>query len=317
MKSSTEATDTSTNSSPAEEDDWNLPCDFHLFAQYETRQVYCSPSRSFEMKCVESLTPIDMMNLSNGVHDATGFCVWTGSFLFIAALPTLTASYFSGKDVLELGCGTGIDGIALFLSPEKDTGTAWRPPNHLVLTDADPGALELCRSNMLLAAQNQKHISEDQYTVRTLTWGEDCPASLRHTFHTAYAADILYDIDMLPRILHTVHQCLIPAPGSSWILSHVPRACYRSHHVQEQSLHEKEALSNTEEAQAKSSSFVIQKDNLEDFIIEQTIASGLELVTVIRPEMLPSFPIPPDALNAKSLQEMQEIGASILVFSLP
>jgi hypothetical protein len=62
--------DTSTNDPPQQqtacEDDWNLPLDFHLFAQHEKQ------SRNVEIECVEALTPLDMMHFSAGTHDATG-----------------------------------------------------------------------------------------------------------------------------------------------------------------------------------------------------------------------------------------------------
>ncbi|KAL7557869.1 hypothetical protein ACA910_010920 [Epithemia clementina (nom. ined.)] len=92
----------------------------------------------FWLECVRSLTPLDMMNLSHGIHDATGNCVWTGAFLFLAALSsslllsssssstttTMTMSttttsilqpYIQNRTILELGSGTGLAGLSCLL----------------------------------------------------------------------------------------------------------------------------------------------------------------------------------------------------------
>lgn len=94
-------------------DDWKLEFDFHVFAQHEARKI-SSPhlkvssdtddsndddERYILVECVESLTPVDMMNLGAGIHDATGHCVWMGAFLLMDALPCLQ-SYFHEKRVV-------------------------------------------------------------------------------------------------------------------------------------------------------------------------------------------------------------------------
>ncbi len=45
---------------------------------------YSSPTTILlKLQCVESLTPIDMMNLSNGDNDSTGHRIWMGALFFI------------------------------------------------------------------------------------------------------------------------------------------------------------------------------------------------------------------------------------------
>jgi len=152
----------------------------------------------FEVECVERLTPIDATNLGSGRHDATGHCVWTGAFLLVASLPlpfaswtskttmssssstsssstttaTTSSTTFAGRyfgnrrRILELGCGTGIGGIALLRyyaygggggGDEEQQRRQQQQQQHertgpslVCLTDADPDALALCRRNCRL-----------------------------------------------------------------------------------------------------------------------------------------------------------------------
>ena len=260
-----------------EEDDWKLPLDFHLFAQHERHSVYVSSTESFEIECVEALTPLDMMSLSSGVHDATGFCVWTGAFLFIAAIDELRR-YFSGKRVIELGCGTGIAGLGLLRSRSA--------PSYLCLTDADPNALRLCEKNCGLNVRGDS--SGAACSIETLTWGTPLPLSIKAgSFDTVFAADILYDIGMLRAVLKTTKGCL--RNGGCFVLSHVPRACFNSDNP--------------------------PVENLEEYIIQQAKQYGLQLQSILRPrDISREEEIPVDALNSMTLQEMDDIGAAILVF---
>ena len=269
-------------------DDWNLEFDFHVFAQHEARKI-SSPhvkartdgERYILVECVESLTPVDMMNLGSGIHDATGHCVWMGAFLLMDALPLLGV-YFHGKRVIELGCGTGIGGIALVCSENA-------LPSMLTLTDADPNALELCGRNC-----EHNTLDPSQYSVVPLTWGEKLAAGLLKDgdpkFDTVLATDVLYDIGLLPPLFRTAVDCL--GGTGTFVLSHVPRACYSSDHP--------------------------PVNNLEDHIIERAREFGFHLTKLLRPSDLGEEPCRPrDALNADvSLNEMGQVGAAILIFDL-
>jgi predicted nicotinamide N-methyase len=192
-----------------QEDDWNLPLDFHMFAQHESHSIYLNSARDFQIECVESLTPLDMMNLSTGTHDATGHCVWTGAFLLIAAIDRLK-EIFRGRRVIELGSGTGIGGIALLLSGESSA------PSFLSLTDADPNALALCRRNC------ESNLDEYQYQLEEVVWGTPLRASVpANSFDVVVAADVLYDIGFLPLLLTTATECLTDV--GYFVLVHVPR----------------------------------------------------------------------------------------------
>ncbi len=106
-----------------------------------------------EIRCMESLTPLDMLDLSNGFSDATGNRIWMGAVFFLecmvrqislqarenkeaqgstkynkheqqkCALLNLRAKLFHKKRVLELGSGTGASLIAIGLAGARNETT--------------------------------------------------------------------------------------------------------------------------------------------------------------------------------------------------
>lgn len=288
-------------------DDWKLDLNFHLYAHHELRAIYSrnlrsnidnhhnalgGPEQSSSMmwvECVESQTPLDMVNFGHGIHDATGNCVWSGAFLFIEALHLLE-DYFRGRSVIELGSGTGVGGISLLCS------SPLYHASHVTLTDADPNALEVCRRNC-----QHNHLSESSYSVHELIWGTPVPEAIwtargRYKpddyFDTVFATDVLYDIGSLPALFQTAVECLGPS-GGSFLLSHVPRACYSSLHP--------------------------PVGNLEESIIEQARLYGFGLEKILRPLHLHhpegEMARPKEALNyAVSLEELDKMCAAILIF---
>eukprot|EP00977_Amphora_coffeiformis_P013137 scaffold3400_cov169-Amphora_coffeaeformis.AAC.1 len=270
-----------------------------------------------------------MVNLGNGIHDATGHLVWTACFLWLAALqtnevalPSCSSSSSSSSSssptttttvrILELGSGTGLGGLALLRHVPQNTIDE-QPPCHVTLTDADPEALDLCRRNAIL--NGVKACT----TVRPLTWGtsiDDVPIELRGTMDVVLAADILYDIRMVPAIRQTALTCCKPHTGVFY-LAHVPRACFTSKTTATTTLQSVDG-------------------SLEDYIIQEMTKSSesdvaddddenevsFSLVRIIRPlDLLSSGWQPPpkssssiNFINDTSLQEMQDVGAALFVF---
>jgi ribosomal protein L11 methylase PrmA len=307
-------------------DDWNLPMEFHLFAKHETHVLHlntpvvakhCHNHRNLdredgatlELECVESLTPLDMIGLSSGAHDATGHCVWTGAFLLIATLDAPTTDYtndessgsvtlpssilslvFKSKCVIELGSGTGIGGIALSKSHSCR-------PKRIFFTDADPDVLALCqrncKRNLSPGAESDQVGPENVLKWRTvkLTWGQDpLPSEIKpSSFDAVLATDVLYDIGLLPALLRTASACLVR--GGHFCLSHVPRACFNSENQ--------------------------PVDDLEGHIVDQAERHGFKLAATIRPrDCQQSTRIPPSALNYIKMCDLDQVGAAILVFAL-
>ena len=167
------------------------------------------------------------------------------------------------------------------------------------MTDADPEALKLCRTNCEL---NQ--LPTCDYDIESLFWGEEIRSSskiaLCSPYDVVFATDVLYDIALLVPLVQTAYQCL--CQDGYFILAHVPRACYTSTHP--------------------------AVTNLNDYIIHCTTTDGgFDLITIIHPNDLHYHdtttsssiitnhsPFPKDALNSITLQEMQDIGASIFIF---
>jgi Lysine methyltransferase len=268
------------------------------------------------------LTPIDMINLSDGDHDATGHCVWLGAVMFIAAIPLLRKYGYVGNQecissfdhphrIIELGCGTGIASMALLLSvppnnesvdspdaimDEAASGISARIRSSMFacFTDADPDSLEVCRRNCVL-----NELPTSSYQVVPLSWGEaDLPPAIEAgSFGTVIATDVLYDIGLLSPLLATARQCLWSEANTStrqtgaFILSHIPRACFNSENP--------------------------PVACLEDYIIQRAACDGFILDRLIRPaEINPDdIPVNKDLVHWQ-LADLIEVGGAILVFCL-
>ena len=150
---------------------------------------YPMTNMTMTIHCVESLTPLDMINLSNGHHDSTGHRIWMGALFFIECfvcplelgLPTNSNYHndekekmvqllsewriklFHKKDVLELGAGTGASGISIMIAgayansyhgeSEKEgrrsANTIIAQPNCMIFTDSDTDVIKLCKENII------------------------------------------------------------------------------------------------------------------------------------------------------------------------
>jgi len=243
-------------STPIFEEEWDLPQDFNLFSTHEVRTIHFPKIKGnnhpnfLQIECLEPSSPLDIMNTSTSEHqyDATGHCVWAGALLLVACIhdPLIVKCTTNGQRMVELGCGTGIGGLAMMLAC-KDAG-----PDTVCFTDYDPAALKVCQRNCSL-----NKLSRESYSVCRFTWGEGNAADAIGMFDVALATDVLYDVDLCSPLFSTVSQCL--SLDGTFILSHVPRACYNE--------------GNPPEA----------IENLEQYIINIARDYGLSLRKVIRP----------------------------------
>lgn len=298
------------------EEDWSAVMNLG-FARHERKIVNIDQGQSLEFECVSCLSPLDMMNLSNGLHDATGHKLWMGAYMFIEGVirqrtemtekngfdPSLL---FANKRVLELGCGTGVAGLALYYNKHGIQ------PSWLTLTDSDPETIELCKTNF---NRNLKEASSAKCAIGRLVWGESrsnaqlhqCTTDSLHgidvakgetknkcsspdptlmMYDTVMATDVLYDIASLEPLLKTTKSCL--KKQGYFTLSHVPRASLE------------EEVSTTDE-------------RLEAHITKVAASHGLAYCAAIRPRDLARI-FNGTALNSFSFEEMENIGAAILVY---
>jgi len=231
------------NLGEATEEDWSslIPDGTGLLPTYEEITIPLFPDQnvSLNLKCLtrRQLSPLDITNsLSTGDHDATGHHVWLASYFFldviVRPLETKTLSIeqirekiFFGKRILELGCGTGIAGIALMMAiTEQASGKIHQCYPALFMTDADPDALQLCKINCKI------NDLKCPVFVTTLQWGTDCwieedrqlnTVLNRESFDTVFAADAVYDLEVLPLLMKSAFEALLPK--GNFALSHVPR----------------------------------------------------------------------------------------------
>jgi len=209
-------TENKTKNNDIVEEDWSLsfPATYSQsttggFAQHEEHRIQIMDhdtvnDRSMDLvfDCAPCLSPLDMMNLFHGYHDATGHKVWMGAYVFIEGMIRTSSmrSYFSNKRVLELGCGTGVAGLALYfkqsLLSEKgggggsDSEDLQSPPSFLTLTDSDSEAIQLCRRNFhknkarLKTRQNKQEqepqLSKSITTSSSLTCRRSIPLAIGH-----------------------------------------------------------------------------------------------------------------------------------------
>eukprot|EP00979_Chaetoceros_neogracilis_P014781 scaffold4897_cov272-Chaetoceros_neogracile.AAC.3 len=239
-----------------EEEHWELPSDFDLFAKHKARKVFYpsydgTPStRYFNIECIEPDSPLDILNKDTSTHeyDATGHCVWAGAFLLISCIRELNCFSLGGKRMIELGSGTGIGGLAVMLSNANEQ----QKPSHVCFTDNDPAVLKVCKRNCDL-----NHLPEDTYTIEELTWGHEETSDQMELFDIALATDVLYDVDLIEPLFTSVAR-MISSEGL-FILSHIPRACYNE--------------GNPPEA----------VEDLEKYIIDQAAVYGFCLDRIIHP----------------------------------
>ena len=304
---------------------------FSLTATHEVMEIPLGQQRRvMKVMSMQQLSPLDMIYSSseldgegregatpapfNDGNDGTGHLVWLAALAFIYLLEeggengeaSLLQDLFDHRRIVELGCGTGAASIATLLLTR---------PQYLVMTDADPQALQLSRKNCQI-----NHLDGDfdgLYQIVALEWGNqkqiDNAISLLNTFNdkadhhhpqqsppflfdTVLATDVIYDLKLIQPLLETVVR-LLP-PGGHFVLSHVPRFCLPDNENKD-SNNLNDATTDTEgltssslfsttttttATKSKLRSCPFQR--LERHITECAQSVGLELQQLIRPDQV-------------------------------
>ena len=141
-------------------------------------------------------------------HLQSGQYIWPAS---IAAANYLIQRWDSlqCKEVLELGSGCGITGIAV----SKMAGV-----QSVIMTDYDLGSLQLISENIQLNGSNDS--IRDISTSHYLEWGAPIPPAIQQLplfpsdgFRLVVGADLVYSKDVIPALLRTVRSLLHESLG--------------------------------------------------------------------------------------------------------
>lgn len=183
-----------------------------------------SGAHAVVVRCVRDLSPLDMIDLANGVADATGHKVWSGAELFVAFLARSTglrrwcSSEGSGRrSAVELGCGTGLSGLALAASTDL---------RLVLLTDGHEGVVEFATGNAALNAT----LGRTAVQVRRLEWNDRAAIDAARAeaqridvsrgdageagFDLVIATDVIYDEDVVEAMVHAA-AALVGLPSTS------------------------------------------------------------------------------------------------------
>ena len=288
-------------------------------------------SCKLHLDCIENLTPVDIMNLYNGIEDATGNKFWMGAKLFIEAFAVVRGDFpnnnliqnwkrklFNDKTILELGCGTGASGLSLIkikewalareiTLTEDEISQSIPKPKSMCLTDSDANAVDLCRRNYELnfihnrieePLEGTSKVSHqdgmgDEVRIQKLPWVMNQGPDL---YDTVIATDVVYDLSALQPLMVTASSHL--KQNGYFVLSHIPRASVNGALVGKASI-------------------------LEDLICEMAQRVGLQVQSFFKgcehsPTEVGALR-PLDICSSNDLQdctftEMDEAGAALLLF---
>lgn len=174
--------------------------------EYEAEE-FCIADLQVQIQTISFLPIEQLLQLETKSEEISGQRVWTGSLMLCAYLLQHKAEV-AGRNILELGSGSGIAGIV-----------AQKLGAKVCYTDADPKSLELLQTNVTSNGCDGP--------VRYLNWFEDnAQTVVQEAFgsETPYliAADVLYKEALLEPFFDTVLKVL--PENKHLLLCHIPRA---------------------------------------------------------------------------------------------
>jgi SAM-dependent methyltransferase len=281
---------------------------FSLEPEFVTNEIRFVSQKNIRLKYksfTEHMTPLDVLygKHNDEFYDGTGNLVWLAALGFGYLLDENCGKIrnYLGPQICELGCGTGVAGIAALLYSSNDSDSS--SSSHVLFTDNDAESLELCRTNCELNDLEET----TQYSRHILSWGQEpYPVS---NVDTILATDVLYDMVMIPPLMKTA-ATLLKHDGYA-LLSHVPRFCLPKRE-QEQEEDENCIVRDKE-------SFQAYRD-LEVHILDQAKQVGLVLVDTIRlHQVLKTLPSTKQEASLSSpphlsLEQLEDMHAVLFVF---
>jgi hypothetical protein len=162
------------------------------------------------------------VHLTNSMFEGgTGCAEWQAGH-FLAEFVLSSAHLFAGRSILELGCGTGMAGVALHRA-----GAA-----RVVCTDGNPQTVANCAANLRL---NGVPLAGDGGAgggggarVQRLVWEEGWGPDQGAPPDVVVGADLIYDPEVIPALLRLLTQILEAPRGGGGGASAPPPCIYLS-----------------------------------------------------------------------------------------
>jgi len=123
---------------------------------------------------------------------STGLAAWQGAFS-LAEFSLQHRDRFCAKNVLELGCGIGLTGLAIL---------AACLPMSYTFTDGDAAVLDLLRQNIAI---NSNRFDAGRVFVERLQWSDFDPYRLPTKPDIVIGSDLCYDVAQLPSLVSVLN----------------------------------------------------------------------------------------------------------------
>ncbi|KAH3671941.1 hypothetical protein OGAPHI_000127 [Ogataea philodendri] len=162
--------------------------------------VVCKPGQGDQMIFVR-----EAPNVISGLG-TTGLRTWEASLYLSQYLLNSDQCDLSGQKVLELGCGTGLIGMAL---------SKYHPTvKKVFMTDGDSQLIDNLPYNLQL---NDIPVDSPKLHVSKLWWGEDgLPDS---EINTIVAADVTYDSSILDDLISVIYESMTENKHSATLVT--------------------------------------------------------------------------------------------------
>ncbi len=179
-------------------------CEDHRWRRYyPTQPTPCLGAGPLILDHTHTTTLQDMI----GFNNTGNVCIWPSEEV-LAHYCLQHASLFSGKRLVELGCGrTGLAGVIL-----ASTGQ----PDSLLLTDGHPDAV----ANVTTIVQRNADVfGSTQVSSEVLCWDNSLSSAHEGAFDWVLCADCLFFTELHTSLVQTIHKLLRPGSGQGLVLA--------------------------------------------------------------------------------------------------
>jgi hypothetical protein len=175
----------------------------------------------FRIKTAMELGPLDaailMLQLESEKKELSGQFMWEGSRIICSFIKS-NKDLVAGKNVIELGAGTGLVSIVAKLVCNA---------NQVTATDGDHVAMGIIRENLVM--------NKAPVEAAFLRWGEQIQLPDIGRYDVIVAGDVIYKEELPPLFFRTVKDILsasMPTKPCVLFLCHIPRGGVTHEQVQ-------------------------------------------------------------------------------------